>query len=243
MCWTLQEEPPSSFLDSPRSLAVNGNGAPRISQSQNLTSSKLLYEIKVHGFLLWASMGLLTPIGVLSIRMSNKDQCRRRLFYLLHVASQVAAVALATVGAIMSIRNFNNSFGNFHQRLGLGLYFVVWFQALLGFFRPPRGGKARTPWIVAHWLVGTLVGILGVINVYTGLNAYTTKTSRSAKIWTILFTIQTSFIVFFYLFQEKLSNYYHYIRNREISSLPNKPVILSDRNAPGDEFRAPPEKC
>lgn len=50
-----------------------------------------MYEIKVHGFMLWASMGVLMPIGIISIRlMSIKGQpliCFRRLFFL-HVTSQ-----------------------------------------------------------------------------------------------------------------------------------------------------------
>lgn len=47
------------------------------------------------------------------------------------------------------------------------------------------------------------MAILGVINIYTGLGAYHEKTSRSIKLWTILFTVQISSIVFIYLFQDK----------------------------------------
>lgn len=50
----------------------------------------------------------------------------------------MVAVILVTIGAILSIKNFNNSFSNYHQQLGIGLYAIVWFQALLGFLRPPR---------------------------------------------------------------------------------------------------------
>jgi hypothetical protein len=50
----------------------------------------------------------------------------------------MVAVLLATAGAIMSIKNFNNLFNNNHQRLGVALYGVIWLQVLVGIFRPQR---------------------------------------------------------------------------------------------------------
>lgn len=38
---------------------------------------------------------------------------------------------------------------------------------------------------------------------YTGLQAFHEKTSRSIRLWTIMFTTQISLIAFFYLFQDK----------------------------------------
>lgn len=66
-----------------------------------------------------------------------------------------------------------------------------------------RGSKARSVWFVAHWLLGTAASLLGVINIYTGLQAFSKKTSRSVRIWIILFTVEISLIILFYLFQEK----------------------------------------
>ncbi|KAL1190630.1 Cytochrome domain-containing protein [Cardamine amara subsp. amara] len=200
--------PICSSQENTRSLAIDVDHPLQTSPISEKLSPKLVYEIKVHGLMLWASMGVLIPIGIISIRlMSIKDQSLitlRRLFYL-HVISQMVAVILVAIGAIMSIKNFNNSFSNHHQRLGIGLYAIVWFQAVLGFLRPSRGGKARRNWFVGHWILGTSIAILGIINIYTGLHAYTKKTSTSAKLWTILFTAQLSSIVLFYLFQDKWS--------------------------------------
>lgn len=66
-----------------------------------------------------------------------------------------------------------------------------------------RGSKRRRVWFFAHWITGTAVSFLGVLNVYIGLRAYQEKTSKGIRIWNILFTIQISLVVFFYLFQEK----------------------------------------
>jgi hypothetical protein len=38
----------------------------------------------------------------------------------------------------MSIKKFENSFDNSHQRLGLALYVIIWVQVLIGFIRPKR---------------------------------------------------------------------------------------------------------
>ncbi|KAK8606613.1 hypothetical protein V6N13_052380 [Hibiscus sabdariffa] len=116
---------------------------------------------------------------------------------------KILSLLLATVGAVMSVKNFNNSFNNHHQRLGLALYGIIWLQALTGVLRPWRGSKGRSGWFSAHWLLGTAVSILGIINIYTGLVAYHEKTSRSIKLWTILLTAETSLIAFIYLFQDK----------------------------------------
>jgi len=74
-----------------------------------------------------------------------------------------------------------------------------------------RGSK-RSVWFFAHWILGTAVTFLGVLNVYLGLEAYHQKTSKGIKIWNILFTVQISMVVFFYLFQEK----WVYIQNQGV---------------------------
>ncbi|MFQ6658655.1 hypothetical protein Gotur_027816 [Gossypium turneri] len=185
---------------------------------KKVISHKLMFEITLHGFLLWASMGFLMPIGILAIRMSNGEECGRKLqiLFYVHAVSQassslyrkipllfILSVLLATTGAIMSIKNFNNSFNNHHQRLGVASYGIIWLQALTGVLRPWRGCKGRTVWFFAHWLLGTTVCILGVISIYTGLGAYYDKTSKSTKLWTIAFTVEITVIVLIYLFQDK----------------------------------------
>ncbi|KAE8730487.1 Cytochrome b561 domain-containing protein [Hibiscus syriacus] len=99
---------------------------------------KLMFEVKLHGFLLWASMGFFMPVAILAIRMSNMQECGRRLKILFYV-HQILSLLLATAGAVMSVKNFNDSFNNHHQRLGLALYGTIWLQALTGVLRPSRG--------------------------------------------------------------------------------------------------------
>ncbi|XP_004504684.1 cytochrome b561 domain-containing protein At4g18260 [Cicer arietinum] len=164
-------------------------------------------DIALHGFLLWGSMGFLMPLGILTIRGSNKSEPgsrKSRVLFYFHVTFQMLAVLLATVGAAMSLKKFENSFDNNHQRLGLALYGAILLQAFIGFFRPHRGKKERSYWYLAHWILGTIVSVVGIINIYTGLKAYHKRTLKSTKFWSILFTVEVIFIGLIYLFQDKL---------------------------------------
>ncbi|KAK2642807.1 hypothetical protein Ddye_024570 [Dipteronia dyeriana] len=167
-------------------------------------SPEMRSHVKIHGILLWASMGFLMPVGILTIRMSIRETgTKAKVFFYLHLFFQILSVLLSSIGAVLSIKNFENSFNNNHQRLGLALYAVMWVQAVVGFLRPPRGKKRRSTWYFVHWLLGTSVTLVGIINIYTGLRAYHHKTSRSTTIWTIIFTAEISFMAFLYLFQDK----------------------------------------
>ncbi|XP_011026234.1 PREDICTED: cytochrome b561 domain-containing protein At2g30890-like [Populus euphratica] len=208
-------------VSSQEHLKTTGN----LTSNKNIihkSSPKLLFEITLHGFLLWASMGFLMPVGVIAIRMSQREACGRRLkiLFYVHSISQMLSVLLSTAGAVMSIKNFNNSFDNHHQRIGVGLYGIVWLQALVGFLRPRRGSKGRGLWFFVHWITGTAVSLLGIVNIYTGLQAYHQKTSRRIHIWTILFTTEVSFIIFFYLFQDK----WDYIHKQGVILEPLRPT-------------------
>ncbi|KAL2466689.1 Cytochrome b561 domain-containing protein [Abeliophyllum distichum] len=196
-------------------------------------TSQLLFEIKVHGFLLWASVGFLMPVGILIMRMSNREdsRIRKRIIFYIHAIMQSLSVLLATAGAVLSIKYFDNSFNNYHQRIGLALYGVIWSQAFIGILRPHRGRKGRGVWLIFHWLLGITVSLLGVVNVYTGLQAYHRKTSKSVRAWTIIFTAQISLIIFFYLLQEK----WHYIKMQGV-------ILCNEAVQPTDQEMSPRSK-
>ncbi|KAJ8749398.1 hypothetical protein K2173_018890 [Erythroxylum novogranatense] len=195
---------PFVYTSQEHEKSTGGNYASK-KNSMHRWSPKLSFEVTVHGFLLWASMGFLMPAGILSIRMSHRVESRRKLkiLFYVHYTSQVVSLLLATAGAVMSIKNFDNSFSNHHQRIGVALYGMIWLQAIVGFIRPHRGSRRRSVWFFVHWIHGTAVSLLGVINVFTGLVAYHQRTSRRIEVWGIVFTIQLSLMAFFYLFQEK----------------------------------------
>lgn len=61
-------------------------------------------------------------------------------------------------------------------------------------------------------MLGTVISLVGIINIYTGLNAYHKRTRRSSGLWIILFTAELCVIVVYYLFQDKRD----YIQNQGV---------------------------
>ncbi|KAI9121022.1 hypothetical protein K1719_008055 [Acacia pycnantha] len=196
----------------------------------NEINSQKTSDIALHGLLLWASMGFSMPLGILTIRMSSREgngSTRTRVLFYLHVAFQMLSLLLATIGAVMSLKNFENSFDNNHQRIGLALYGAILVQALIGFFRPLRQKKERTYWYFVHWILGTIISFVGIINIYTGLKAYHKKTLKSTTLWTILFTAQVSCNALIYLLQDKME----YIKKRRV--IPGtESTVPSDQDIP-----------
>nr|GEZ76344.1 hypothetical protein [Tanacetum cinerariifolium] len=131
-------------------LTIPHNYFKKDSPHHMTTSPHVIYEIKIHGILLWASMGFFMPLGIL-------------------------AVLLAFAGAILSIISFENSFNNTHQRIGLALYGAILVQTLVGFGKPKRGTKGRTFWYVFHWIFGTTTSLVGILNTYTEKWGYMQK--------------------------------------------------------------------
>lgn len=211
--------------------------------SNHKLSPKMVSEINLHGVLLWASMGFLMPLGVITVRMSHREEGgRRKALVYLHVVLQILSALLATAGAIMSIKSFENSFYNNHQRIGLGLYGAIWVQAVVGFLRPRRGNKRRSTWYVVHWILGTVISLVGIINIYTGISAYHKKMSRSTRLLAILFTAQVSFMAFFYLFQDK----WDYMQKQGVIlgniEVPITPAVCNQQNDHNQKVLVP-EPC
>lgn len=220
-------------------LAHNSDSSPQESghrpPNEHHEDSQKVFDIVVHGILLWASMGFLIPAGILIMRISSCRSdfhaSRHKTVFYVHAVLQVVSVLLVTVGAVLSIRNFENAFNNSHQRIGLALYASIYMQLMLGFKRPKRGGKGRTTWYFVHWILGTTTCLVGILNIYTGLQAYHKRSSRNTSVWTIIFTAQLSFMIILYLFQDK----WDYITrqgngiNIDIGNHPNNPLSSSSQ--------------
>ncbi|KAL5577206.1 hypothetical protein UlMin_018905 [Ulmus minor] len=206
VCYVLDLLPLVRCYNALEDVSLSANHKTVKDSFHNNLSPQMKSHITIHGLLLWVSIGFLLPAGIITVRLSAREEqgsSRAKVFFYLHVIIQMLSVLIATAGAIMSIRNFENSFNNNHQRIGLVLYVALYLQTMIGFLRPQRGKKGRKIWYFVHWMLGTLISLVGIINIYTGLQAYHKKTSRSTRVWTFLFTVEVSFIGFFYLFQDK----------------------------------------
>ncbi|KAF4360161.1 hypothetical protein F8388_000030 [Cannabis sativa] len=64
-----------------------------LKNNSNELSPRLISHIRVHGILLWISMGFLMPIGILLIRISSGEESgstRAKVFFYLHLIFQAS---------------------------------------------------------------------------------------------------------------------------------------------------------
>lgn len=66
-------------------------------------SPRLQFEITLHGFLLWASMGFLMPVGILVIRLSNREENPRRLRIVFYVHAILQASVYISLLCILLV--------------------------------------------------------------------------------------------------------------------------------------------
>ncbi|MBA0574990.1 hypothetical protein Golob_024576, partial [Gossypium lobatum] len=83
------------FVSSSQQHVESINGS-NTNDKDNITkvSHKLMFEIILHGIILWASMGFLVPVGILAIRMSNKEEecgTRHQVLFYVHAVSQASS--------------------------------------------------------------------------------------------------------------------------------------------------------
>ncbi|XP_002978115.2 cytochrome b561 domain-containing protein At4g18260 [Selaginella moellendorffii] len=176
--------------------------------------------IKLHGWLMWGSFGLLIPLGTLVVRFSRCARHSREaasdkiaIVFYAHLIIQSIALLVSAGGAVLSFRKFSNQFMHTHQRLGLALWAVAWVQPFIGIIRPRTGQTARPVWFVLHWLLGTTTIILGFYNVYNGLRIYEMITQKSQRTLNILFSIQIAVMAVIYLLQDK----WNYVKEQSSS--------------------------
>eukprot|EP00252_Welwitschia_mirabilis_P021249 TRINITY_DN5388_c0_g1_i1.p1 TRINITY_DN5388_c0_g1~~TRINITY_DN5388_c0_g1_i1.p1 ORF type:complete len:253 (+),score=32.92 TRINITY_DN5388_c0_g1_i1:489-1247(+) len=214
-------------------VALDGPFNHESSKHLGIAHQRLTSYEKLHGFLLWASMGFLMPISIILIRMTKaarEQGATRRLeiLYYLHVTLQVLAVTLASAGAVLSFMKFDNKFKYTHQKIGLSLYIIVWLQPIVGFLRPERGMKGRPFWYFVHWMLGTGGAILGIVNTYTGFHSYEFFNSKRLKILYILFSVEVAILALFYLIQDR---WCYLIQQGYLKSKPIAPSTDSEQQS------------
>lgn len=63
----------------------------------------MLFDIEVHGFLLWASMGFLMPVAILAIRMSNREESGRKIKFMFYMHATLQASSILFHSSYFSI--------------------------------------------------------------------------------------------------------------------------------------------
>ncbi|KAF2284569.1 hypothetical protein GH714_027154 [Hevea brasiliensis] len=127
----------------------------------------------IHGVLNAVSWGVLFPIGVIIARYLRPFQSADPAWFYLHVSCQVSAYAIGVAGWATGLKLGSESKGiqwTAHRNIGITLFSLATLQIFALFLRPKKDHKYRFYWNIYHHGVGYAILILGILNVFKGLD-------------------------------------------------------------------------
>lgn len=71
---------------------------------------------------------------------------------------------------------------------------------------------------------------MGIVNIYIGLHAFHAKTSKSVRLWIVLFTAEIFIFVFVYLMQDR----WEHIKKQGVI-LGNEQIRPTDQSSPSNQ--------
>lgn len=126
-----------------------------------------------HGILNAISWGLLFPIGVIIARYLRTFDSADPVWFYLHMACQVSAYAIGVAGWATGLKLGSESKGivfTGHRCIGIVLFSLATLQVFALFLRPKKEHKFRIYWNIYHHSVGYAIIVLGIINVFKGID-------------------------------------------------------------------------
>lgn len=136
----------------------------------------------IHGVLCALSWGIMMPIGALVARYMRRFPSADPAWFYLHVGCQMSAYVMGVAGWGLGLKLGNESAGVHyptHRNIGTTLFVLGTLQVLALLMRPHKEHKYRWYWNKYHQLVGFIVIVLSVANIYLGI-----KILNLDKIWT-----------------------------------------------------------
>ncbi|KAJ6403715.1 hypothetical protein OIU84_012006 [Salix udensis] len=127
----------------------------------------------IHGVLNAVSWGLLFPFGIVVARYLRTFPSADPAWFYLHVFCQVSAYAIGVAGWATGIKLGSESKGiqySLHRNIGIALFSLATVQIFALFLRPKKDHKYRLYWNIYHHGVGYVILILGILNVFKGLD-------------------------------------------------------------------------
>ena len=143
----------------------------------------------VHGFLNAISWGILMPTGAMLARHVKVFKGTDPAWFYLHVTCQCLAYFSGVAGWGTGLWLGHKSSGieyKGHKCIGCTLFALATIQVLVGrFCRPNKQHKKRIYWEGFHYAVGYGTIILGIINIYKGLDIL----EPGKSVWRIAYTV------------------------------------------------------
>ncbi|CAN4111703.1 unnamed protein product [Withania somnifera] len=140
----------------------------------------------IHGILNAISWGIMFPVGIIIARYMRTFQSADPAWFYLHVSCQCSAYVIGVAGWATGLKLGSESKGityDVHRNIGITLFCLATLQVFALLLRPKKDHKYRFYWNIYHHGVGYTMLILGLINVFKGLDILAPATKwRSAYI-------------------------------------------------------------
>ncbi|MCL7040820.1 hypothetical protein MKW94_016013 [Papaver nudicaule] len=145
-------------------------------------------KANIHGILNAVSWGMMFPIGAFAARYLRVFQSADPAWFYIHVFCQLSGYVLGVAGWATGLQLGKQAqgYGNtLHRNIGITLFTFATLQIFALLLRPRKDHKLRFYWNIYHHGLGYGVLVLGIINVFKGLNLL-----QPLKVW------KTSYIIF-----------------------------------------------
>lgn len=155
---------------------LNSKGTLDLTGGQSTSGSSGDSRVKkrnIHGILNAVSWGILFPLGGVIARYLRTFESADPAWFYLHVSCQLSAYAIGVAGWATGLKLGNESKGirfTTHRIIGITLFTLATLQIFALFLRPKKDHKYRFYWNIYHHAVGYAIIVLGIINVFKGLN-------------------------------------------------------------------------
>ncbi|PWA45090.1 auxin-responsive family protein [Artemisia annua] len=127
----------------------------------------------IHGILNAVSWGILFPIGIIIARYLRTFPSADPAWFYLHAFCQVSAYAIGVAGWGTGLKLGSESKGvtySTHRNIGITLFCLATVQVFALFLRPNKDHKFRFYWNIYHHGIGYAILVLGILNVFKGLD-------------------------------------------------------------------------
>ncbi|XP_059660050.1 cytochrome b561 and DOMON domain-containing protein At3g25290-like [Cornus florida] len=126
----------------------------------------------IHGILNAVSWGIMFPVGIIIARYLRTFQSADPLWFYLHVFCQFSGYVIGVAGWGTGLKLGSESKGvqyTGHRNIGIALFSLATIQVFALLLRPKKDHKLRFYWNIYHHGVGYAILVLGIINVFKGL--------------------------------------------------------------------------
>ncbi|KAJ3708207.1 hypothetical protein LUZ61_011912 [Rhynchospora tenuis] len=122
-----------------------------------------------HGLLVTLGWGILMPIGIMMARYFKKYD---PFWFYAHISIQGIGFVLGLVGIIIGFSLDDDDVNNIDVHKAIGIIILVFgaLQVKAFFIRPVKTSKIRRYWNWYHHNIGRAAVILGIANIFLGLN-------------------------------------------------------------------------